>query len=324
MVETIEGPAFFDLALTLDCGQAFTWERVGPIGTGGGGWFEVTASGHVFRVHQLDPPRETGGKCRLEVAGDPAPPASFVSEYFGWNDDYEVIISEIGSRGGLNRLFGKYPGLRLMHQDPWETTLAFLLSSCSSIPRITRNIRNLAAAYGAEVQTPWGRRNLVPTPADLEVASEEDLRGLSLGFRAKYLHSVVGILQDDPSFFDDLDGLDTRGANARLQTLPGVGHKVASCICLFGLGRHDAFPVDTWMLKTMRAQFMADFRELHPQRPLNARWVAEWARQYFGEYAGVAQQYLFHHARVSKLVAPKETQGNSDRAASRAASSFMG
>ena len=56
--------------------------------------------------------------------------------------------------------------------------------------------------------------------------------------------------------------------------------KVADCILLFGLGRLEAFPVDTWMKKA---------GSFYPQP------------EEFGPYAGVAQQYIFHYARSTGL-----------------------
>ena len=65
-----------------------------------------------------------------------------------------------------------------------------------------------------------------------------------------------------------------------LCTVKGIGLKVASCALLFGFARLDAFPIDVWIKKVIAKYFDEDF---DPSS--------------LGEYAGVAQQYLFYYER---------------------------
>ena len=68
-------------------------------------------------------------------------------------------------------------------------------------------------------------------------------------------------------------------ARKALQTIRGVGPKVADCVLLYGMARMDAFPMDVWMKRAMK--------ELFPGcTPAD-----------FGECAGIAQQYIFHYCR---------------------------
>ena len=67
---------------------------------------------------------------------------------------------------------------------------------------------------------------------------------------------------------------------AALKRLPGVGDKVANCAVLFGLHRMDAFPIDVWVKKALREHMPAGFDPAS-----------------LGEYAGLAQQYMFFRER---------------------------
>lgn len=71
-----------------------------------------------------------------------------------------------------------------------------------------------------------------------------------------------------------------------LLTVKGVGPKVADCIVLFGLGRRDSFPVDTWMRKALGGG------ELDTPVKIHDFYMAR-----YGDLAGLAQQYIFHYAR---------------------------
>ena len=67
----------------------------------------------------------------------------------------------------------------------------------------------------------------------------------------------------------------------------GVGPKVANCINLFGLGKVESFPIDVWIKKTMK-----DLYGIKKDDEMKA-----YAERTFGEYAGIAQQYLFYYVR---------------------------
>jgi N-glycosylase/DNA lyase len=72
--------------------------------------------------------------------------------------------------------------------------------------------------------------------------------------------------------------------NARelLMRIKGVGPKVADCTLLFGFGRLSVFPTDVWIGRAMAEMFSGKSHEI------------------FGEYAGIAQQYIFHFKRLNK------------------------
>jgi len=72
--------------------------------------------------------------------------------------------------------------------------------------------------------------------------------------------------------------------------LPGVGAKVADCVLLFGAGKLEAFPVDTWILKAMAKRY--DLTGWKPDQ------ITHFGRQHFGPLAGLAQQYLFAYERA--------------------------
>ena len=74
-----------------------------------------------------------------------------------------------------------------------------------------------------------------------------------------------------------------------LTSIPGVGEKVADCILLFSMKKKEAFPVDTWIKKVMGELYV----DSH-----NVKKISEFAESKFGEYAGIAQQYLFYWRRT--------------------------
>ena len=78
-----------------------------------------------------------------------------------------------------------------------------------------------------------------------------------------------------------------------LVTVPGIGDKVGNCITLFSLNKLESFPVDVWIDRALR--------EWYPKlidKNLTRSKMRPWAQEFFGEYAGYANQYLFHGRRL--------------------------
>ena len=94
-----------------------------------------------------------------------------------------------------------------------------------------------------------------------------------------------------------LDGFDINFAKSlstpelkrELVKLKGVGPKVADCVALFGFGRADSFPVDTWIEKIYREDFNGKLSD--------RRAITEFFTDAFGENSGYFQQYMFHYKR---------------------------
>ena len=75
--------------------------------------------------------------------------------------------------------------------------------------------------------------------------------------------------------------------------IKGVGPKVSDCILLFTGTKYDVFPTDVWVKRVME--------ELYFKREAKMKEIQEFVADYFGEYAGFAQQYLFYYARENKI-----------------------
>ena len=130
----------------------------------------------------------------------------------------------------------------------------------------------------------------MPTWSQLAAAPEDVLRECQLGFRARYIKGTATFLADRPGWLEETAALPYAAAKERLLLLPGVGEKIADCVLLFGLGHHDAFPVDTWMIKAMTRRY-----GLAGWSPAQ---VAHFGRVHYGPAAGLAQQFLFAWERA--------------------------
>ena len=86
----------------------------------------------------------------------------------------------------LDRCMKKLPGLRILRQPMDEVLFVFLLSSVKSIPQIKEMKELVARKYGEPLELDhWS----FPGWERLAEVSEEELRGLKMGYRAKYAWS---------------------------------------------------------------------------------------------------------------------------------------
>lgn len=259
----------FDLRTTLRSGQVFRFDERGDC-------FYLRVGDKIIRLRQEGE--------RLEFLGCSG---SFLRKLFQLDEDLEAVQKALSGDAVLRVAIETYPGLRLMRQEPWECLVSFICSQASNIPRIKRNIEGLCRLYGHPIHLDGFSSYSFPEPGTLR--DEQAMRGVGVGFRAKYLVAV-----NDAAARLDLDSLRHKSygeAKASLTELSGVGEKVADCVLLFSLGFSQAFPVDVWIKRAMEEYY---FRG----RKTPLRDIRQFAADHFGPNAGYAQQYLFHYARM--------------------------
>ena len=283
MIIPFDGP--LELSHTLECGQAFRWRPEGE-------WFLGTVGATAMKVRKVP--------IGLEVRSSPAVTADFVASYFRFDDDLDAILKEVSVDRHIRRAIGKYRGLRLLRQDPWECLVSYVASAASNIPKISRCIGKISQRYGDHLELGGFSTYGFPAPETLAAAGAPALRECELGFRAGYIAGIAREMTDPESQgLLTLDGLRSlrvvpaEQARLKLMEFYGVGEKVADCVLLFSLDKLETFPVDRWVLRMAERLFFKG-RKLTPKK------VREWGQKHYGRYAGYAQQYLFHYMRHLK------------------------
>ena len=201
----------FSLQHTLDSGQFFRYEKTGD-------WYHCQERDKIFKIRQ-------NGKT-LEFEGTSK---EHIKRLFGLNCDYDNIIKQLSKDKTLLPAIKQYHGLRVMQRDPWETLISFQCSIFSNIKKIKLNMNCLAKKFGKEKN----RRYTFPEPGELD--NLQKIKKCATGFRAKYIHAANSMVDD--KYFEKIKRKKYEDAMQELMELPGVGEKVADCICLFSLGK---------------------------------------------------------------------------------------
>jgi N-glycosylase/DNA lyase len=280
----------FNLDFTLCCGQTFKWDKHGDW------WYGVSAE-KAFKV------RQDGDELEFENAE-----ADIVRRYFRLDDDLRMIFVQITKDKHVERAVNEFSGLRILRQDPWECLISYICATYKSIPAIKHVLHDLSRKFGLKTCLDGYDLYTFPTPERLTEASVSELMACGLGYRAKYVSKTAKIVCENGFEFESLKRADYDPAKKALMALPGAGPKVADCVLLFSLEKLEAFPVDVWIKRVMLTYYADHFsseivKRLSDEESLsNSDYgkLNSFGREYFGKYAGYAQEYLYHYARMQR------------------------
>ena len=282
--------ASIDVDDTVNSGQVFLWDREGGRSCS---WAGIDGQA-VVRLRC-----GSGGRAASASSSVRGRAASLLRA----GDDAGRILGSICEDGAVRAAVERYPGLRLLRQDPFQCLVSFVASSNSSIANIRSSLRKMCARYGREARFGGSVHRLFPTPEALAGADAAGLAACSLGYRAEYVGAAAEAVASGRL---DLARLRRRAGYAEamdaLLAVPGVGRKVADCVLLFSLDKLEAFPIDRWTTRALGRLYPAEFSAgggageaaLTPRRyeRLHGEIVGR-----FGPYAGYAQQFLFKAER---------------------------
>ena len=278
----------FDLDFSLCCGQVFRWKKIGD-------WWYGVVGEDVFKIRQY------GSELEFANVND-----EFINYYFGLKDDLEQISGCIGKDAYIKRALHRFEGLRIVRQKPWECLISFICATYKSIAAIELMLSKLSVKFGEKRTFDGLDFYTFPDAEKLAHESEKGLKECGLGYRAKYVQATAKKICEEKIDLEALKSLTYLTARKKLMEFPGVGLKVADCVLLFSLEKMEAFPVDVWVKRVILNHYSSQLAEslvkkLSDHDSLsNGEYekLSSFGRDYFGEYAGYAQEYLYHYERT--------------------------
>lgn len=254
-----------DLAQTLDCGQSFRWVRLEN------GSFKGVACGKCVTM-------SLEGETLYIENSTVEDFENIWKNYLDLGLDYGKIREEISKIHPVLKEAAKYaPGIRILRQEPYEALCTFIISQNNNIKRIKGIVQRLCECFGEEIAQ---GEFAFPTAEKMASLTADDLAPLRAGFRNRYLIDAAQKVVSGEVSLEKCRTAPYEESQKELMKITGVGVKVADCTLLFGMHRIEAFPVDVWMKRAMDKLFPGMCAED------------------FGEYAGIAQQYIFHYSRM--------------------------
>ena len=289
-VVIVEGVENFDVGKTFDCGQCFRFNEVKK------SRHEKEFSGVAFgRFVSF---AQDGD--RLYIYGSTLEEYENIwKKFLDIERDYGEIERDILSHyknDALVRAMDYGRGIRILVQDKFECVISFIISQNNNIPRIKKIIEALSRECGEPIKIGEEMKKQLsgdslpfafPSAEAIYALGEKGLNDLKVGFRAKYIFDAVSRIISGKLSLDEVSRAEsTDSVIEMLCEVKGIGTKVASCAALFGFSRLDAFPIDVWVKRVGERHFPDE---------------KEFSGKLFGNYAGIAQQYLFYYERYNSI-----------------------
>ena len=264
----------FNLKNTITCGQIFRYYEIDE-------GYIVILKDRVIKLIEKDNYIliESNKEENLKEA---------VYDYFDLNRDYGKIEKEIMKKDKKLKdalVFSR--GLKMIHQDPFETIISYVISQNNRVPSIAKALNLIAKNYGEKVYFNDCEYYLFPSINKLINVSIEDYRNCKTGFRDKYLYEIVQNINCNNLNIDSIYNMSGDEALKYLMTFKGIGNKVASCILLFAYQKFDVYPIDTWVKKFMKEDYNIE----------GEKNIKEFTFNTYKEYSGLAIQYMFNYKR---------------------------
>lgn len=285
-----------DLEKTLDSGQVFHWERIdnGFVGAIGELALHVRQEGDLLKVRLGGTPTRS-----------PRPPLpGMIARYFALDHPLSAICASFPDDPVMNAARDFCGGLRIIRQPKWECLAMFICSSMKQVAHIRQIAKALRHRFGQPRRIGNRVVHTFPSPEEIAASSENELRTCALGYRAKNLLATARLIANGDFDLEEIAILPDADLREELCELPGVGAKVANCVMLFAYERLRAFPIDVWIERVLREKYFPRARKLNVAR------LRAFTEKYFGEHGGYAQQYLFHHARMSRSKSKRAQTGS--------------
>ena len=265
----------FDLEATISCGQIFRFEKQID------GSYDAILNDRVINVKQDNDYLYVSSNNEDDLI-------DVVTKYLDLETDYNKINEQIKKMDkNITSAVDFSKGLTMIKQDPFEASMAYIISANNGVPQITSALNNIAKRYGRKVLFNNKEFYLFPKYTDLKNVSVDDYRNCKVGFRDKYLKSFVDKINNNELDLNKYYKMNTKDALEDLQKNNGIGPKVASCILLFAYQKYDVFPVDTWVKKVMKQTYGIE----------GENKIREFAKRTYGKYSGLAIQYMFNYGR---------------------------
>lgn len=287
-----------NLDATLFSGQSFNWNKLQSTSNCYSGLIDST----ILILKQFE-----SGVIRIESSSENLNGMSiesFFNRYFSLDIDTEDVfmLSFKENYPGLWNQIIPYLSVKVLRQDPFETVVTFMCAQGIGMHLIRRQISLITQHYGEKIIIAQPTGDLVfyrfPSPSALASADVNALSQCTNNNRIRATN-IITMARSVESGELNLSCVATgdcplESLRETLCRMRGIGMKIADCIALFGLGRFDAFPIDTHVKQYLWEWFGIEAAR-HTLTEKNYRFLQDEARAILGnDFAGYAGHILFH------------------------------
>ena len=248
--------------------------RVSP---GGEGWLDVSLPAG-------------GSEADLALATDAVP------RLLGFEADLPGFYARIAADPVLATTMGALHGLRPARAETVFEALVMAIAAQQISGAVARVIRHgLMVSYGTRLEVDGHELHAFPAPETLVATGVDGLRAHKLsGRKAEYIHGIAEQTLDGAIDDARLGAMDDNEAIAALTSVRGVVRWTAQWVLMRALGRPDVLPEGDLALKRVVSELYFG------GEPIEEQQLADFARERWSPYRGLATTYLFAHLRQAR------------------------
>ncbi|XKL67428.1 hypothetical protein PGB90_002919 [Kerria lacca] len=223
---------------------------------------------------------------------------TLLKDYFRLNESLSNLYGKWAKCDPIfENVAKKFTGVRMLKQDPIENIFTFICSSNNNITRIKSMVEKMCTFYGTKIATVNGT-NYYDFPSVENLANItviNDLQKAAFGYRAKYIQQAASKIIEfgGIEWILQLQSLPYKKAKIELMKLPGIGAKVADCICLMSLDHLEAIPVDTHVFQIATKYYLPHLKNVKSVTDRIYNEIGDHFRSLYGKYAGWPHCVLF-------------------------------
>lgn len=209
-----------------------------------------------------------------------------ISHAYGLNEDvrsfYQAVANDPSIQGPIQNLNG-------MRVSCFESLFEILnISSMlqnTTVKRSEQMMENMLSSFGRKVDYDGRQLYVFYTPQDIIKSSEQKLRDLKVGYRAKFLMGIAKHFLTNPDLGERLKTMSFDEAKEELMEIRGVGPYSARIALFQYLRRPNEINFDSWKRKIFSKCFFGNETE-------EVEKVEREAKQRWGNWMGYAGLYV--------------------------------
>lgn len=215
-----------------------------------------------------------------------------IKEEIVWRFELNVDLKEFNDLAKKDKrfspIFKKWMGMRNVSQYTlYELLIIAIVLQNATVRRSQRMLDALIGKFGTKVEFDKKELWAIWLPEDLEKISEQELRDLKIGYRAKFIKRLSQDFTRGKIDEMNLRNLDKEAANRELIKLYGVGPETARILLFEAYHHYDVFDhVAPWQQKIYSRLF-------YDKKLVSASKIRDDIQKRYGKYSMLAVHYIW-------------------------------
>ncbi|MEK0339428.1 MAG: DNA glycosylase, partial [Nitrosopumilus sp.] len=161
-----------NVEISINSGQVFLWRKNGKY------WYGINGQDIL----------------RIDDSGSIKSYQNTKTDFFRKKDNMDEILKSISKDNTTRKAIKKYPGLRILKQDPFQCLISFIVSSNSNIQKIKTSLEKISKKFGTMVEFENQEFFVFPNPKNLAKASINEIKNCGVGYRAKFIKEAANMI----------------------------------------------------------------------------------------------------------------------------------